>query len=110
VKEIAKQEDPGVDKMIILQCKLFTQPLTEIRTRNRKIIGLGSGARPDHKADCLDNVGALTSHKALGLRGLLRGQMEKCVKSKRPTNGCGKPDNGRKLWSSAERVAEFRKD
>jgi hypothetical protein len=54
-----------------------TQPLTEMSTRNL----LGGKGRPVHKAwqpfrhlwaDCLENVGASTSHNPMGLHGLLQ--------------------------------------
>jgi hypothetical protein len=47
-----------------------TQPLTEMSTRN-----LPEGKeRPARKADdCLENVGASTSHNPMGLHGLLQG-------------------------------------
>jgi hypothetical protein len=48
----------------------FTQPLTEMSTRSREIMFLGSRARPVRKADnlttmwanCLDNIKSLTFH------------------------------------------------
>jgi hypothetical protein len=55
-----------------------TQFLTEISTRNLP----GSEGRPVRKADnltaicrtdCLENVGASTSHNPMGLHGLLQG-------------------------------------
>jgi hypothetical protein len=54
-----------------------TQPLTEMSTRNLP----GGKGRPARKAqphrhlwaDCLENVGASTSHNPVGLRGLLQG-------------------------------------
>jgi hypothetical protein len=51
-----------------------TQPLTEMSTRN---IPRGKG-QPACKADnltaiCVENEGALTSHKPMGLHGLLQG-------------------------------------
>jgi hypothetical protein len=60
----------------------FTQPLTEMSTRNIKIIMFwGSKVRWMRRADnlttiwadCLDNVGSLPSHNPIGLHGLLRG-------------------------------------
>jgi hypothetical protein len=52
----------------------FTQLLTEMSTGNKKkIMFLGSKVRPVCGADCLDNVGSLTSHNPIGLRGLLQG-------------------------------------
>jgi hypothetical protein len=57
-----------------------TQPLTEMSTRNIP----GSKGRPareadnllrDLCADCLENVGASTSHNPMGLHGLLQGQL-----------------------------------
>jgi hypothetical protein len=59
----------------------FTLSLTEMSTRNRKLIMLGSKVRPVRRADnlaamstdCLDNVGSLTSHNPIGLHGLLQG-------------------------------------
>jgi hypothetical protein len=44
----------------------FTQPLTEISTRRHS---------KQRSADCLDNMGAPTSHKPVGLHGLLQGQL-----------------------------------
>jgi hypothetical protein len=44
-----------------------TQPLTEMSTRNRKIIFLGSRARPVGMADNI--VGSLTSHNPIGPHG-----------------------------------------
>jgi hypothetical protein len=57
----------------------LAQLMTEISTRSKKIIFLGSRARPVRRADsfsavCLDNVGSLTSHNHIGLQGLLWGQ------------------------------------
>jgi hypothetical protein len=55
-----------------------TQPLTEMSTRN---LPEGKG-RPARKADnltanlwadCIENVGASTSHNPMGLHGLLQG-------------------------------------
>jgi hypothetical protein len=54
-----------------------TQPLTEMSTRNL----LGGKGRPARKADnliaisadCLENVGASTSHNPMVLHGLLQG-------------------------------------
>jgi hypothetical protein len=53
-----------------------TQPLTEMSTRNFP----GGKGRPALKADnltalceCLENVGASTSHSPMGLHGLLQG-------------------------------------
>jgi hypothetical protein len=53
-----------------------TQPLTEMSTRNFP----GGKERPARKADltaiwadCVENVGALTSHNPMGLHGLLQG-------------------------------------
>jgi hypothetical protein len=50
-----------------------TQPLTEMSTRNLP----GSKRRPARKADdltdCLENVGASTSHNSMGLHSLLQG-------------------------------------
>jgi hypothetical protein len=62
---------------------LFTQPLTEMSTTNRKIMLLGSKVRPVVRADSLAavcepivyNVGSLTSHNSIHLQGLLRGQL-----------------------------------
>jgi hypothetical protein len=50
-----------------------TQPLTEMSTRNRP--GGGGGKRQlGHKVDnCLENVGALTSHNPTGPHGQLQG-------------------------------------
>jgi hypothetical protein len=56
-----------------------TQPLIEISTRN---LPWGKG-RPARKADiipicepdCLENVGASTSHNPMGLHGLLQGYL-----------------------------------
>jgi hypothetical protein len=53
------------------------QPLTEMSTRNLP----GGKGRPARKADnfaisradCLENVGASTSHNPMGLYGLLEG-------------------------------------
>jgi hypothetical protein len=60
-----------------------TQPVTEMSTRNLKIIMfLGSKVRPVRRADnliaiyetdWLDSVGFLTSYNPIGLQGLLRG-------------------------------------
>jgi hypothetical protein len=59
----------------------YTQPLTEISTISIKIMFLGSkaaagayGWQPYRHlwADCLDNVGSLTSYNPIGLHGLLR--------------------------------------
>jgi hypothetical protein len=59
----------------------LTQPLTEMSTRN--ILGM-KGDRPVLKADnfaicvcvdCLDDVGASTSHNPIGLHGLLQGSL-----------------------------------
>jgi hypothetical protein len=58
-----------------------TQPLTEMSTRNIKIIMfLWSKVRRVRRTenltaicDCLDNVGSLTSHNPIGLHSLLRG-------------------------------------
>jgi hypothetical protein len=54
-----------------------TQPLTEMSTTN---LPEGKG-RPEPKADnltaicvnCLENVGASTSHNSMGLHGVLQG-------------------------------------
>jgi hypothetical protein len=55
-----------------------TQPLIEMSSRNLS----GGKERPARKADnlhchlqadCLENVGASTSHKPIGLHGLLHG-------------------------------------
>jgi hypothetical protein len=55
-----------------------TQPLTEMSTKNLP----GSKRRPKRKADkshrhlwaeCLENVGASTSHGPMGLHGMLQG-------------------------------------
>jgi hypothetical protein len=55
-----------------------TQPLTEMSTRNLR----GGKLRPKRKADnlaaifradCLENVGASTSHNPMGLHGMLQG-------------------------------------
>jgi hypothetical protein len=56
----------------------FAQPLRGMSTRSRKIMFLGSRAWPVHRADnlaadCLDNVGSLTSHNPTGLHGLPEG-------------------------------------
>jgi hypothetical protein len=49
------------------------QPLTEMSTRNLPG-GKGWPARKaDLTADCLENVGASTSHNPIGLHGLLQG-------------------------------------
>jgi hypothetical protein len=50
----------------------FTQPLTEMSSRNRRIMFLRSRARPVPRAYCLDNAGSLASHNPTGLHGLLR--------------------------------------
>jgi hypothetical protein len=62
-----------------------TQPLTGMSTRN---LPRGKG-RPARKADCLENVGASTSHSPMDLHGLLQGELclllpigEKYLKSK----------------------------
>jgi hypothetical protein len=49
----------------------FTQPLTEMSTRNLP----GEGWQPNLHlwADCLDNVESSTSHNLIGLHGLLQG-------------------------------------
>jgi hypothetical protein len=50
-----------------------TQPLTEMSTRN--LPGGGAWGWQPHRhlwADCLENVGASTSHNPMGLHGLLR--------------------------------------
>jgi hypothetical protein len=51
-----------------------TQPLTEMSTRDPP----GGKGRPVRKVDnltanCLENVGASTSHKPMGLHGLVQG-------------------------------------
>jgi hypothetical protein len=54
-----------------------THPLAEMSTRNLP----GGKGRPAHNddnlntiwADCLENVGALTSHNTMHLHGLLQG-------------------------------------
>jgi hypothetical protein len=54
-----------------------TKPLTEMSTRNLP----GAKGRPARNADptanlwadCLENVGASTSHNPMGLHGLLQG-------------------------------------
>jgi hypothetical protein len=49
-----------------------TQPLPEMSTRN---LPGGKGwpaRRADNHTDCLENVGASTSHKLMGLHGLLQ--------------------------------------
>jgi hypothetical protein len=56
----------------------FTHPVTEISIRNSNIVFLGSRARPVRGADnltanCVANVGSSTSHKPIGLHGLLQG-------------------------------------
>jgi hypothetical protein len=48
-----------------------TQPLTEMSTRNIP----GGKGRPARKADCLENVGASTSHNPTDLHGLLQGYL-----------------------------------
>jgi hypothetical protein len=52
-----------------------TQPVTEMSTRN--LPGGGSKVRPARHlwADCLENVGASTSHNPVGLHGLLQGEL-----------------------------------
>jgi hypothetical protein len=57
---------------------VFTQTLREMSTGSSKIMFLPSKVRSVRKADnlaaeCLDNVGSLTSHNPTGLHGLLRG-------------------------------------
>jgi hypothetical protein len=55
-----------------------TQPLTEMSTRNLPR-DKGRPARKDDnltaicEPDCLENVGASTSHNPMGLHGLLQG-------------------------------------
>jgi hypothetical protein len=55
-----------------------TKPLTEMSTRNLPV-GIEGGLRlrlttsPPYMADCLENVGASTSHKPMGLHCLLQG-------------------------------------
>jgi hypothetical protein len=55
-----------------------TWPLTEMSTRSRKIMLVGSRARPVRKADsyqwanCLDNVGSSTSHNLISVHSLIR--------------------------------------
>jgi hypothetical protein len=50
-----------------------TQPLTEMSTRNLPR-GKGRPARgANNLTDCLENVGASTSHNPMGLHGLLQG-------------------------------------
>jgi hypothetical protein len=50
----------------------LTQPLTEMSTRNLP----GGKGRPERKADnltdCVENVGASTSHNPMRLHGLLQ--------------------------------------
>jgi hypothetical protein len=49
----------------------FTQPLTEMSTRSRKILFLRSKPRPvrraNNHADCVDKVRSLTSHNPIDL-------------------------------------------
>jgi hypothetical protein len=49
-----------------------TQPLTEMSTKNL-LRGKGRPARKAELTDCLENVGASTSHNPVGLHGLLHG-------------------------------------
>jgi hypothetical protein len=48
-----------------------TQPLREMSIMNLP----GDKRRSARKADCLENVGASTSHNPMGLQGLLQGQL-----------------------------------
>jgi hypothetical protein len=56
----------------------FTQSLTEMSTRRLQKMFLRNKVRPVRRAneflraDCLDNVGSLTSHNPIGLHSLLR--------------------------------------
>jgi hypothetical protein len=50
---------------------VFTLPLTEMSTRSRKIMFMGSRELPVRKVDdFLVNVGSVTSHNPIGLHGL----------------------------------------
>jgi hypothetical protein len=62
----------------------FTQPLTEIKTKNRKkYVFLGIKVLPTrpHRhliASYLENLVSSKSHKLTGLYGLLQGQLYNC--------------------------------